>query len=34
MYYTYSGYKGNVKEMTLEVLLKKDPAKALNLAVK
>jgi large subunit ribosomal protein L13 len=34
MYYTYSGYKGNVKEINLAKLMAKDPARALMLAVK
>lgn len=34
VYYTYSGYKGNLKTKTLAILLQKDPVKALMLAVK
>lgn len=34
IYYTYSGYKGNVKSMTLREILKKKPAKALEVAVR
>jgi large subunit ribosomal protein L13 len=33
-YYTYSGYKGNVKEKTLGVLFAKDPSKVLRYAVR
>jgi large subunit ribosomal protein L13 len=34
MYYRYSGHKGHVKSMTLEVLLQHDPKKALWFAVR
>jgi len=34
LYYRYSGYKGHVKTDTLEVLMKKDPKKALWFAVR
>lgn len=34
LYYTYSGFKGNVKKMTLEVMMQKNPEKVLMLAVK
>ncbi|HRX64260.1 MAG TPA: 50S ribosomal protein L13 [Candidatus Absconditabacterales bacterium] len=33
-YYSYSGYKGNVKSINLANLLKKDPTKALWFAVR
>ncbi len=33
-YYRHSGYLGNLKEITLEKLFEKDPAKVLNFAVK
>lgn len=33
-YYSYSGYKGNVKSINLANLIKKDPAKALWFAVR
>ncbi len=33
-YYSYSGYKGNVKDMTLNELLQKKPEKALWFAVR
>ncbi len=33
-YYSYSGYKGNVKSITLADLIQKDPAKALWFAVR
>ena len=34
IYYSYSGYKGHVKRITLEDLLEKDPTKALIHAVR
>jgi len=34
MYYTYSGFKGNLKEKTLDEVLAKNPTKALQLAVR
>lgn len=34
VYYSYSGYKGNVKSITLGELLKKNPSKALWFAVR
>lgn len=34
IYYSYSGYKGNVKSITLGELLKKNPSKALRFAVR
>lgn len=34
MYYSYSGYKGNLRQITLGDLLKKNPVKALTLAVR
>ena len=34
VYYSYSGYKGNVKSITLGELLKKNPSKALWYAVR
>lgn len=34
MYYTYSGYKWNVKSMNLQTLLQKDPIRVLKLAVR
>ena len=34
VYYTYSGYKGNLKSITLGELLKKNPGKALWYAVR
>lgn len=34
VYYSYSGYKGNVKSITLGELLKKNPSKALRFAVR
>jgi large subunit ribosomal protein L13 len=34
LYYSYSGYKGNVKSITLGELLKKNPSKALRYAVR
>ena len=34
VYYSYSGYKGNVKSITLGELLKKNPSKALRYAVR
>ncbi|MCF7834737.1 50S ribosomal protein L13 [Candidatus Gracilibacteria bacterium] len=34
VYYSYSGYKGNVKEITLKNLLIKNPSKALWFAVR
>jgi large subunit ribosomal protein L13 len=34
IYYTYSGYKGNVKQMPLKDILKKKPHRALELAVR
>lgn len=34
VYYSYSGYKGNVKSITLWELLKKNPSKALRFAVR
>lgn len=34
MYYTYSGYKGNLKSMKLREVMKKDPTRVLTLAVK
>lgn len=34
MYYTYSGFKGNLKEKTLDEILAKNPTKALQLAVR
>jgi len=33
-YYSYSGYKGNVKSITLEALLKKNPEKVMRYAVR
>lgn len=33
-YYSYSGYKGNVRSITLEELIQKDPTKALRFAVR
>lgn len=33
-YYSYSGYKGNLKSITLGELIKKDPTKALWFAVR
>ncbi|HKL44365.1 MAG TPA: 50S ribosomal protein L13 [Candidatus Absconditabacterales bacterium] len=33
-YYSYSGYKGNVKSINLASLIKKDPSKALWFAVR
>ena len=32
--YSYSGYKGNVKQVTRDILMKKDPAKLLTLVVR
>jgi len=34
IYYSYSGYKGNVKSITLAELMEKDPSKALWFAVR
>jgi large subunit ribosomal protein L13 len=34
VYYSYSGYKGNLKSITLGELLKKHPAQALRYAVR
>ena len=34
VYYSYSGYKGNLKSITLGELIKKDPTKALWFAVR
>lgn len=34
VYYSYSGYKGNVKDITLKELLKKNPEKVLWFAVR
>lgn len=34
VYYSYSGYKGNLKSITLGELLRKDPSKALRYAVR
>ncbi|MDR2541749.1 MAG: 50S ribosomal protein L13 [Candidatus Peribacteria bacterium] len=34
VYYSYSGYKGNLKSITLGELLKKNPSKALRYAVR
>ena len=34
MYYNYSGYKGNLKEMNLQTVLKKDPIRVLKEAVR
>lgn len=34
MYYTYSGYKGNVKSIAFKDLMKKDPQRVLWLAVR
>ena len=34
MYYRYSGYPGGLKESTLEELMQRNPAKAIELAVK
>jgi len=34
VYYSYSGYKGNLKSITLGELLKKNPGKALRYAVR
>ena len=34
MYYTYSGYKGNIKSMPLKDMLKKKPHRVLELAVR
>ncbi|PID34572.1 MAG: 50S ribosomal protein L13 [candidate division SR1 bacterium] len=34
VYYSYSGYKGNVKDITLKELLQKKPEKALWFAVR
>lgn len=34
MYFNYSGYKGNVKSISLELLMKKDPSKVLRYAVR
>lgn len=33
-YYTYSGYKGNLKTTALKDMMRKDPSKVLRLAVK
>jgi len=34
LYYSYSGYKGNLKQATLGEVLEKDPTKVLRLAVR
>lgn len=34
LYYSYSGYKGNLKTMTLKDMLKKKPHRALEIAVR
>lgn len=34
LYYSYSGYKGNLKKSTLGEVMEKDPTKALKLAVR
>jgi len=34
IYYSYSGWKGNVKQINLQELMKKDPAKVLWFAVR
>ena len=34
IYYSYSGYKGNLKSITLGELIQKDPTKALRYAVR
>lgn len=34
MYYNYSGYKGNLKSMNLQTILKKDPIRVLKDAVR
>ncbi len=34
IYHTYSGFKGNVRDITLGTLLQKDPAKVLQLVVR
>ena len=34
LYYSYSGYKGNLKQMKLGDVLEKDPTKALKMAVR